>query len=87
MDVSLPFTEPSAALETLLEEREIPFILLNRERPENNYVMIDSIGGMEKLVDAAWEKYGSKLRPCFFGICTTPRSLETKRGRSEDSMQ
>jgi len=62
------FTEPSAALETILEEREIPFILLNRERPENNYVMIDSIGGMEKLVDVAWKKHGSALKPCFLGF-------------------
>ncbi|MBI9096514.1 MAG: LacI family DNA-binding transcriptional regulator [Sphaerochaeta sp.] len=62
------FTVPSAALETLLEEREIPFILLNREKPENNYVMIDSIGGMKRLVDVAWEKYGAQLKPCYVGF-------------------
>jgi len=71
------FTEPSAGLETLLEEREIPFILLNREKPENNYGMIDSIGGMKKLVDAAWKKYGSMLKPCYLGF--TPLSGVSKR--------
>ena len=67
------FTEPSAALEEILEEREIPFLLLNRERPENNYVKIDSIGGMKKLVDAAWRKYGSALHPCYLGFAPLER--------------
>ena len=62
------FTVPPEKLELLLEEREIPFILINREEPENNYVMVDSHSGMEKLVDAMWRRHREKLKPCFIGF-------------------
>ena len=66
------FTVPSAELEARLEEREIPFVLLNRESPENNYVMVDGFGGMGKLVDALWKKRGAKLKPCYIGFAPLP---------------
>jgi LacI family transcriptional regulator len=66
------FTVPSSELEARLEEREIPFVLLNRESPENNYVMIDGFGGMAKLVDALWLKRGRTLKPCYIGFSPLP---------------
>ena len=66
------FTVPSPELETRLEEREIPFVLLNRESPENNYVMVDGFGGMAKLVDALWMKRGESLKPCYIGFSPLP---------------
>lgn len=71
------FTVPSVELEARLEEREIPFVLLNRESPENNYVMVDGFGGMTKLVDALWKKRGQALRPCYIGF--SPLSGVSKR--------
>jgi LacI family transcriptional regulator len=66
------FTVPSAELEARLEEREIPFVLLNRESPENNYVMVDGFGGMGKLVEALWKKRGPTLKPCYIGFAPLP---------------
>jgi LacI family transcriptional regulator len=66
------FTVPSGELEAKLEEREIPFVLLNREAPENNYIMVDGFGGMGKLVDALWLKRGAALKPCYIGFSPLP---------------
>lgn len=66
------FTVPSAELEARLEEREIPFVLLNRESPEQNYVMVDGFGGMVKLVEALWLKRGPALKPCYIGFSPLP---------------
>lgn len=71
------FTMPSPLLEAMLGEREIPFVLLNREDPENNYVMVDGSKGMQKLVEVMWEKYGDALHPCFIGF--SPLSAVSKR--------
>jgi LacI family transcriptional regulator len=66
------FTVPSAELEGRLKERDIPFVLLNRESPENNYVMVDGFGGMGKLVDALYSKRGKALKPCYIGFAPLP---------------
>ncbi|MBI9107357.1 MAG: LacI family DNA-binding transcriptional regulator [Spirochaetales bacterium] len=61
------FTVPSDELESYLEEKQIPIILLNREQPENNYVMIDNKTGMQKLADAVIKKRGD-VKPCYIGF-------------------
>jgi LacI family transcriptional regulator len=71
------FTRPSLSLEAMLAEREIPFILLNREDKKNNYVMIDGLGGMQKLVNVMWDRYGKDLHPCYIGF--SPLDAVSKR--------
>ena len=62
------FTQPCPRLEELLEERDIPFILLNRSHPEHNYVIVDSQTGMKHLIEALYRRRGKELRPCFIGF-------------------
>ncbi|PKL12731.1 MAG: hypothetical protein CVV52_08865 [Spirochaetae bacterium HGW-Spirochaetae-8] len=62
------FTIPSGEMETLLEERAIPYILLNRQEPENNYLVVDSLQGMECLVEKMWTRHAGDFRPCFIGF-------------------
>ncbi len=62
------FTTPSSEMETLLEERAIPYILLNRQEPENNHLVVDSLRGMECLVEAMWARHAADFRPCFIGF-------------------
>ncbi|HSV55635.1 MAG TPA: LacI family DNA-binding transcriptional regulator [Magnetospirillaceae bacterium] len=66
------FTVPSPSLELLLGERAIPFVLLNREVSENNYVAVDGAAGMGRLVRALWERRGPDLRPCYIGFSPLP---------------
>lgn len=66
------FTKPSQALEELLEERSVPFVLLNRPTAENNYVFVDNHRGMQKLIDAMYKKRGNALKPCFVGFSQLP---------------
>jgi LacI family transcriptional regulator len=62
------FTEPSPQLEELLEERNIPFILLNRSHPEHNYVIVDSLSGMDHLIEALYRRKKDSLNPCYIGF-------------------
>jgi len=62
------FTVPSGEMETLLEERAIPYILLNRQEPENNYLVVDSLQGMECLVEQLWTRHAEDFRPCYIGF-------------------
>jgi len=67
------FTEPSTQLEELLEERSVPFVLLNRSNPEHNYVIVDSHSGMDTLVQAMWQRRGATLKPCYIGFSPLPQ--------------
>ncbi|MDL2229702.1 LacI family transcriptional regulator [Treponema sp. OttesenSCG-928-L16] len=62
------FTEPSSLLEALLKEREIPFILLNREARKNSFVKVDSGKSMGFLADEMWKRRGNRMRPCYIGF-------------------
>jgi LacI family transcriptional regulator len=70
------FTMPSPEMETLLEERTIPYILLNRQEPENNYLVVDSLLGMKCLVEAMWRKHADDFRPCYIGF--SPLGMVTR---------
>ncbi len=72
------FTKPSEKVEELLEDRSVPFVLLNRPTPENNYVIVDNHSGMEKLVDAMYKKRGNSLHPCFIGFSQLPSVSESR---------
>lgn len=72
------YTVPSEAMEALLEEREIPIILINREQPENNYIMIDNLLGMDTLVEALYKKYGGGVKPCYIGFNPIRRVSEKR---------
>ncbi len=72
------FTKPSTALEELLEDRSVPFVLLNRPNPEHNYVLVDNHSGMEKLVGAMHAKRGENLKPCFIGFSQLPSVSESR---------
>ncbi len=66
------FTKPSEQMEELLEDRGVPFLMLNRSNPEHNYVLVDNLCGMDKLVGAMHEKRKEELRPCFIGFSQLP---------------
>lgn len=66
------FTEPSKDLEGILESREVPFILLNRFNSGHNYVLVDSLVGMDALVGAMYKKRGVDLNPCYVGFSKLP---------------
>jgi len=77
------FTVPSEKLESHLEEKQIPIILLNREQPENNFAMIDNNSGMRKLAEAVMEKRGN-TKPCYIGFEPIGRvSLKRQQGLIE----
>ncbi len=61
------FTSPSKDLENQLTKRNIPFILLNREQHNQNYVTIDNQKAMEQLVSRAFLKK-QNLKPCYIGF-------------------
>lgn len=66
------FTTPSPDLEKLLEDRCLPFILLNRSSPKNNYVIVNNTIGMNRLVEKMYQKRKSELKPCFVGFSKLP---------------
>ncbi len=66
------FTKPSPMMEELLEDRGVPFLMLNRSNPEHNYVLVDNLSGMDKLVGAMHAKHGESLKPCFIGFSQLP---------------
>lgn len=66
------FTKPSTQMEELLEDRGVPFLMLNRSNPEHNYVLVDNLSGMDKLVNAMFMKRGMELKPCFIGFSQLP---------------
>ncbi len=66
------FTKPSEQMEELLEDRGVPFLMLNRSNPEHNYVLVDNLSGMDKLVGAMYEKRKADLKPCFIGFSQLP---------------
>nr|WP_321306970.1 LacI family DNA-binding transcriptional regulator [uncultured Sphaerochaeta sp.] len=72
------FTKPSDALEELLEDRSVPFILLNRSNPEHNYVLVDNLVGMDALVNAMYKKRGESLKPCYVGFSKLPSVSEQR---------
>ncbi len=72
------FTTPSVELEELLEDRTVPFILLNRANEEQNYVLVDNQDGMERLVEAMYRKRGKTLKPCFIGFSQLPSVSEQR---------
>ncbi|MDC7242820.1 MAG: LacI family DNA-binding transcriptional regulator, partial [Sphaerochaetaceae bacterium] len=66
------FTTPSTELEKLLEDRVVPFILLNRSNSKNNYVIVNNMVGMKRLVENMYNKRGASLKPCFIGFSKLP---------------
>ncbi len=66
------FTTPSKELENLLEDRVVPFLLLNRSNPKNNYVIVNNTIGMKRLVENMFNKRGITLKPAFVGFSKLP---------------
>jgi LacI family transcriptional regulator len=66
------FTTPSKDLEKLLEDRVVPFLLLNRSNSKNNYVIVNNTIGMKRLVENMFNKRGETLKPCFVGFSKLP---------------
>ena len=61
------FTTPSPSVHDLLVSRGIPTILLNRERPDSNFVSTDHSVGHRALVQRAKEAT-TDFRPCFLSF-------------------
>ncbi len=61
------FTLPDGEIKKILEEREIPYILINRESPADNYIAVDDTEGMYKLVEKITNRK-SDIRICFIGF-------------------
>lgn len=61
------FTTPSADVRTLLEDRAIPTVLLNRESSQYNYVATDHLAGMRALVARAALRQGT-TGPCYISF-------------------
>ncbi len=67
------FTSPSSSLRRELNERAIPFLLLNRRARSGNFVCYDIPGGIHLLAQSMYDRLGDKIRPCFLGFRKLPR--------------
>jgi LacI family transcriptional regulator len=74
------FTTPSDDVATLLREREIPTVLLNRETPRGNYVATDHLAGMRALLQRAVST-ARDVRPCYVSF-TPARPVAASRERA-----
>lgn len=61
------FTTPSDDVRDLLEQREIPTVLLNRESPRCSFVSTDHLSGMRALLQKAAATRAT-VRPCYISF-------------------
>lgn len=61
------FTTPSDEVRRILEERQIPAVLLNRESSTMNYVSADHLTGMRRLLRRAAD-LRKEVRPCYISF-------------------
>ncbi len=71
------FTTPTNDVATLLKERGIPAVLLNRESSRDNFVSADHLAGMRGLLQRAASN-GKDLRPCYISF-TPARAVAQRR--------
>ena len=62
------FTKPGTKLTAELDQRQIPFILLNRKGRKGSYIYYDSAGGIKLIARRLWDRKGTDLKPCFVGF-------------------
>ena len=62
------FTRPTEDVRTLLEERGIPWVLLNRRDEQSNYVATDHGTGMHLLLARVRQYRGDRLRPAYINF-------------------
>ena len=75
------FSVPQPALRTWLIDRDVPWVVLNRVSDDFSYVSNDNSGGMKQLVGRAFERWGPKMKPCYFGFRPIAEvSAERERG-------
>ena len=75
------FSVPQPSLRTWLTERKIPWVVLNRVSDDFSYVSNDNSGGMRQLVRRVFERWGLRMRPCYFGFDPVAEvSAERERG-------
>jgi len=60
------FTTPSDDVSALLRERRIPFVLLNRESEQENFVSADHLTGIRRLLRRACA--ARRIRPCYLSF-------------------
>jgi DNA-binding LacI/PurR family transcriptional regulator len=71
------FTTPSEDVATLLREREIPAVLLNRESSHENYVSTDHFAGMRALLRRA-ASGEREVRPCYVSFTPAKPVAESR---------
>ena len=62
------FTKPDDTLADILNEREIPLVLLNRKSGKHNCVYYDTPEGVQFLAEKLYQKHGPEIHPCFVGF-------------------
>ncbi|MCG8478278.1 MAG: LacI family transcriptional regulator [Spirochaetales bacterium] len=62
------FTRPTDDVRALLEERGIPWVLLNRRDEQANYVATDHLAGMRLLLARVKRYRGGRLRPAYINF-------------------
>jgi LacI family transcriptional regulator, galactose operon repressor len=62
------FTVPQASVRTVLAERNVPWVVLNRISKEFNFVSVDNKAGMIELVRHAYSRWGRDMRSCYIGF-------------------
>ncbi|MDC7232191.1 MAG: LacI family DNA-binding transcriptional regulator [Spirochaetales bacterium] len=78
------FTSPSSELSSRLDDRSIPFLLLNRRDDTHNYIAYDIPEGMTLLARSVFYAASEPLRPCYIGFGKLP---EVSRLRYETLTQ
>jgi LacI family transcriptional regulator len=66
------FTSPSLKLQKELNNRSIPYILLNRTLKNGNFIAYDVPQGIRLLSQKMIDRKGSGLRPCYLGFEKLP---------------
>lgn len=64
------FERPEPELREVLVDRHIPYVVLNRHDPQDNFICSDNVGGMAHLMDilvAGAQQRGMPLRPTYLG--------------------
>ena len=73
------FSSPSTVLSHELDQRSIPYILLNRRDENHNYIAYDIPGGISLLARSVLENRGENLKPCFIGFSKLPDVSELRQ--------
>jgi DNA-binding LacI/PurR family transcriptional regulator len=72
------FTTPGVDLLRIIDEREIPVVLINRIDPAHNYVVSDHAGGMRLLLQELVRQLPA-VRPCYLGFPEIPQVSVLRR--------